>query len=415
MFRSKRRQAFLAVVVGCPALAFAGPAHAAACSSFPNVIYGAGGSAQVPFIQQLAGQLSALATPTTIVYSSGGGACAGYADLVTPGGTITGTANYWDNTGTEQTCTLDVGGDPVTFAVMGNGPELCTGVGTDSGSGVASGFEQFLGPVQSVDFVVPAQSDQTSISTEAAYFIWGFAASDAAHSVAPWTVPSEIFTRSATSYVALFVALDTGVPAATVAAHETVESTNQATVTALAATATAGTYENAIGFVSGEVADENRSEITVLAYQHTGQTCGYYPDSTPNAFDKINVRTGQYWLWSPIHLYAAVQSTTGSATDVTDPGTANFIGYITGDVVPPSGVDVFGAEVNSSTVPKCAMQAWRDGDLTVPYSYASPAPCDCEFEFLATGSTQCQTCLTDGGASCPSTAPVCRNGFCEVN
>lgn len=414
MFRAKRRQASLAIVVGCSAMAFAGRARAAVCSSLPNVIYGAGGSAQVPFIQQLAGQLSALATPATIVYSSGGGACAGYADLVTPT-SITGTANYWDSTGTEQTCTLDAAGDPVTFAVMGNGPELCTDLGADSGGEVASGFEQFLGPVQSVDFVVPAQSDQTSISTEAAYFIWGFDASDAAHSVSPWTVPLDIFTRSSTSYVALFVALDTGVPAATVARTGTQESSNQGTVTALTTAATNGTYESAVGFVSGEVADENRGSITVLAYQHTGQTCGYYPDSTPNAFDKINVRTGQYWLWSPIHLFAAVQSATGSALDISDPATANFIGYVTGDVVPPSGVDVFGAEVDSSTVPRCAMQAWRDGDLTVPYSYAPPAPCDCEFEYLATGTTQCQTCADDGGASCPSTAPVCRNGFCEVN
>jgi hypothetical protein len=390
------------------------------CSSLPGaIVYGAGGSAQAPLLTQIGTQLAKAASPVTIVYSDSGSACAGYSDLVTPTA-ITGTALYWDGSGNTLSCTLDPGGDPVTFAVMGNAPNLCSGV-----TGLATGFGQFLGPVQPVDFVVPTSSTQQSISTEAAYYIWGFGASDANHTVTPWSVPANIFTRSASSFVALFVSLDTSVPVATVAAHGTVESTNSATVTALNALNGTSGAESGIGFVSGEVADGNRSEIKVLAYQHTGQTCGYWPDSTINAFDKVNVRSGLYWLWSPVHFFAAV----GSNGQITDADTANFIGLFTGSTTAPTGVDVFAAETAAYTVPSCAMQAWRTGDLVAPYSYAPPTPCSCKFDFATNNTNKpatCKTCTQDSDCStnhCRNIGPPLQAdagsstnvGYCEVN
>jgi hypothetical protein len=392
------------------------------CSSLPGtILYGAGGSAQQPLLAQIGTQLAAAAAPISLVYSDSGSACAGYNDLVTPTA-ITGTALFWDGSGNTLTCQLDAGGDPVTFAVMGNAPDLCSGV-----TGLATGFGQFLGPVQPIDFVVPASSTQQSISTEAAYYIWGFGASAASNTLSPWGTPADIFTRSASSFVGLFVGLDTGVPAATVAAHGTSESTNSATVTALTALNGTANAEAGIGFVSGEVADGNRSVIKVLAYQHTGQTCGYWPDSTINAFDKVNVRSGQYWLWSPVHFYAAVDASGA----ITDTNTANFIGLFTGTAAAPAGVDVFGAEIAAYTVPSCAMQAWRDGDLAAPYSYAPATPCSCEFDFATNNTNKpatCTTCTQDSDC----TTNHCRNigpplssdagagdagsvGYCEVN
>jgi hypothetical protein len=389
------------------------------CSTLPGtIIYGAGGSAQAPLLTQIGTQLAKIASPVSIVYSDSGSACAGYNDLVTPTA-ITGTALYWDGSGSTLSCTLDAGGDPVTFAVMGNAPNLCSGV-----SGLASGFGQFLGPVQPVDFVVPTSSSQQSISTEAAYYIWGFGAPDTAHSVTPWSTTADIFTRSASSFVALFVGLDTGVPVATVAAHGTSEMTNSNTVSALNALNGTSNAEAGIGFVSGEVADGNRSEIKVLAYQHTGQTCGYWPDSTIDAFDKINVRDGQYWLWSPVHLYAAVNS----GGQITDTNTASFVGLFTGTAAAPTGVDVFGAEIGAYTVPQCAMHAWRDGDLAPPYSYAPSAPCSCEFDFATNNANKpatCKTCTQDSQCStnhCRNVGPPLESdggstsvGYCEVN
>lgn len=401
---SRRRLSARGIVLTTWVASMLGPvpeAHAANpnCSSLPGtIVYGAGGSAQAPLLTQIGTQLAKTSTPISVVYSDSGSACAGYNDLVTPT-SISGTALYWDGSGSTLSCTLDPGGDPVTFAVMGNGPTLCSGV-----TGLATGFGQFLGPVQPVDFVVPASSSQQSISTEAAYFIWGFDASDASHTVTPWGTPADVFTRSASSFVALFVGLDTGVPVATVAAHGTQESTNSATVTALNTLNGTANAEAGIGFVSGEVADGNRSEIKVLAYQHTGQTCGYWPDSTINAFDKVNVRSGQYWLWSPVHFYAAVNS----SNQITDANTASFIGLFTGNATPPTGVNVFGAEVAAYTVPSCAMQAGRDGDLAAPYSYAPSTPCSCEFDFATNNTNKpstCQTCTQNSGCS----TSHCRN------
>jgi ABC-type phosphate transport system substrate-binding protein len=392
---------FSVLATACAVLVTPSNAHAGNpnCSSLPGtIIYGAGGSAQAPLLTQIGTQLAKIAAPISIVYSDSGSACAGYNDLVTPT-SITCTALYWDGSGSTLSCQLDPGGDPTTFAVMGNAPDLCSGV-----TGLAAGFGQFLGPVQPVDFVVPASSNEQSISTEAAYYIWGFGASAPNYTVTPWGTPADIFTRSASSFVNVFVSLDTGVPAATVAAHGTVESTNSATVTGLSALNGTANAQAGIGYVSGEVADGNRSAIKVLAYQHTGQTCGYWPDSTIDAFDKVNIRNGQYWLWSPVHFYAAVNT----SNQITDANTASFIGLFTGATTPPAGVSVFGAEVAAYTVPNCAMHAWRNGDLAPPISYAPPVPCSCEFDFAVNNSSKpasCTTCALD--TDC--TTGHCRN------
>jgi hypothetical protein len=435
MSRSSWRRARVGGVAACALLSFAARARAATdCSTLPGtILYGAGGSAQEPLVAQIAKQLAALPSPISIVYNDTGSACVGYQDLVTPT-SITG-GQYWD-TGLNQlsSCTQTAPA-PTTFAIMGNGPDKCPQT-----TALASGYGQFLGPVQSIDFVVPAQSSQQSISTAAAYYIWGFAGVGT-NTVTPWNVPANIYTRSSSSFITIFVGLDTGLPAsriaqpyppvgdAAAAANPTQVKTNQLTVSGLNAL-NATSPESGIGFVSGEVADGARGQIKVLAYQHTGQTCGYYPDSTKDAFDKINVRTGQYWLWSPVHFFAAVNSGSDATkvANITDEPTRNLIGWFTGDVAPPSGVNIFGAEVASSTVPKCAMQAWRGGDLAAPYSYAPPQSCTCEWD-LATKyvnkAASCKTCTKDSDC----TTNHCRNigppldpdagtgdvGYCEVN
>jgi hypothetical protein len=384
------------------------------CATLPQpIIYGAGGSAQQVLVAEIATQLAEASTPYTVVYSDSGSACVGYNDLVTPPTTpITGTALYWNGSSPQQgsSCTLD-GTETFTFAVMGNSPSLCGGVTWPNPA-----VGQFLGPVQPLDFVVPGGpggSTEQSISTEAAYYIWGFFASDADHTVPPWSTPANIFTRSTSSFVSLFLSLDTSIPVARVAGTTvadagllgTQEKQAQNTVTALASLSGTTAASSGIGVVSGEYADLNRGSINILAYQHTGQTCGYWPDSTPQAFDKANVRSGQYWLWSPVHFFALV----GDGGQISDPNTATFIGLFTGATTsPPAGVDVFNAEVAAYTVPTCAMQAGRDGDLTAPYSYAPPAPCSCKFDFAVDNANKdatCKTCSQDSDC----TTNHCRN------
>ncbi len=150
-----------------------------------------------------------------------------------------------------------------------------------------------------------------------------------------WGTPAKIFTRSTGSTAAIIAALGLGLPVANLSGTGTQESSSSNMVTAVGGVSpTAGA--DGIGFVSGEYADGNTSlstadggagpTIKVLAYQHYGQGCGWLPSSTPNTYDKINVRNGLYALWAPVHFIAAVDGT-GTPTDAS---AKSFIGYFTG-------------------------------------------------------------------------------------
>jgi hypothetical protein len=445
MHRYSRRRALVGGLGACALMTAAPKAHAIDCTALSpagTTIYGAGGSSQEPFVAQLASALASLSPPIWVVYNDTGSACVGYQDLVTP--TTIASGLYWDTAGGKlSSCTLATPAQ-TTFAIMGNSPKQCPQT-----TGLASGFGQFLGSVQSVDFVVPFQSSQQSISTEAAYYLWGFGGVGS-NSVAPWTVPANIYTRSSSSFLTIFVGLATGLTPSRIAqpyppvgdaaapANPTQVKTNALTVSGLAGL-NGSNPESGIGFVSGETADGERGKntIKVLAYQHsdraTGQkqSCGYFPDSTKDALDKINVRTGQYWLWSPIHFFAATSNASGTpkVSDITDADTKALIGWLTGDVAPPAGIDPFKISLASGTVPQCAMQAWRDGDLGTPYSYSPSASCSCKFD-IATHSAlkpaSCHTCQSDNdctethhcrniGAPLDPDAGTGNVGYCEVN
>jgi hypothetical protein len=157
--------------------------------------------------------------------------------------------------------------------------------------------------------------------------------------------------------------------------------------------------------------------VNVLAYQHFGQSCGYWPDSTLNAHDKENVRDGQYYLWSESHFFVGVNTDGSFAT--TGNGTAGSVvksvveSFFPGTGASPlTDTQVLTASISTGNIPECAMTVWREGDLTPLYSFEPDAPCDCFFESQATGSTACQSCADS--STCPSASPVCRYGFCEV-
>ncbi len=197
----------------CALLAASVPARAdTQCENLPGtVVYAAGGSSQTPLVAQLAIQLAALQNPITLVYYDGGSACVGYQDVV--GGTAPTSYKYWTgpaDLAVPPTCTPTV--EPPTLGIMGNSPVQCPGT-----TGLATNFGQFLGPVQSVDFVVPFGSSQHSISTEAAFYVWGYAGV-APHQVLTWTQPSDIYTRSASSFLTIFLHLETGLSTATIRA-----------------------------------------------------------------------------------------------------------------------------------------------------------------------------------------------------
>ncbi len=279
---------------------------------------------------------------------------------------------------------------------MGNTAKLCPGVGD-----LPAGIGDFDAPVQAFQFIVAEASSQTSISAAGAYFVYGFGAGGQAE---PWTDESQIIRRYENSAAQIFIGLATGVP---VTKFKGVDAKSNGNSVKLVSTSPSP--EKAIGFVSSEVADANRNVTNTLAYQHTGQSCGYYPDSTGNAFDKRNVRTGQYHIWSPNHFFAKVDG----AGKITKPEVAKVVGYFTLAEPPPSGVDTLSLSITAGAIPRCAMEVWRTDDLSTPISNAPAEPCGCFFDFTATGATSCKPC--DADAACDASAPHCRFGYCEVN
>jgi hypothetical protein len=100
--------------------------------------------------------------------------------------------------------------------------------------------------------------------------------------------------------------------------------------------------------------------------------------------------------------------TTGQPTS---PQAKTFVDLITGNPQPRPDI-LQGIIKRAKFVPKCAMQVTRavdGGDLSLN---PSPTPCDCYFEFTATGSApaSCTTCANDSQCS----TGHCRLGFCEV-
>lgn len=388
---ARRRHACLGALVA--AVGWPSAALAIQCGALPSPTYGLGGSAQKPLIARVATALAQAAPPTTVIYQAPG-ACFGINALIsrTP---LTGTASYWDTNGKEQQCDLPLAGVQPNFANMGNFATTCPGVAR-----LPDGLGDFRGPIAAVDFLVPVASQQQSISAEAAYLAFGLGK---AGKVTPWVDESFLIKRDQNSFATLLVSLATGVPPA---AFKGVDAkSNAGTVMLVGA---AQNPEAAIGYASSDVADANRGSVRVLAYQHKGQSCGYWPDSTVTAFDKANVRSGQYWLWAQTHFFAPVD---GGGT-IPHADTARFVGLFTRAVTVP-GIDMLAIEAKSGNVPECAMHARRDGDLGPLASYLPAAPCGCAFEKAATGATGCTACkINDDCKNTPQ--PTCRFGYCEV-
>ncbi|MBL8681824.1 MAG: hypothetical protein JNK05_21835 [Myxococcales bacterium] len=395
MTNSTRSRRLLFATVVALLCARSAAAQTVDCATLPNPVYGLGGSAQRPFIARVAARLAA-ATPATTVIHQAPGACNGINALIA-NTRINGTATYWLADGTERQCNLPVTGQVVDWANMGNGATNCPGV-----TALPADIGDFTTSVTSWNLIVPLASSQQAISAEALYFVYGFGAQS---QVAPWTDESALIRRDANSAAALFISLASGVPVDR--QRGTDARTNGNTVTLVAGAANANA---AIGYVSGEVADANRARVRTLAYQHFGQRCGYWPDSSATALDKRGVREGTYWLWSVNHWFAKLDA----GGRIANARTRDFIGYLTGAVAPPSTLNVIESEIATGNIPRCAMHVWRDGDLAPLYSFQPEEPCGCYFEQTATGRvpSSCVACATS--STCPSTAPMCRRGFCEV-
>jgi len=390
-----------AALASALSLAHTTPARAAACADLGTTrVYVAGSTAVRPFLTEVARTLKAAANPITIVYQ-GQGSCVGANYLTTsPAGAITGTGTAWDAAGTQITCDLTpVDGDPVDIGVSDVYASSC-------GYTMPANVHDFYGPIQSMVFAVPVTSTQTSISVDAAYMVFGFGADSAAHTIAPWSDPTAIQIRSASSGTQQMIAaalaqVGSGFAAAKMQGKANSGSTD--VLNGLNALAAASQQEKAIGILATDVIDKNRGAVKSLAFQFKGQTCGYTPDSTPTAWDKQNVRDGHYAIWGPLHMFTPV----GADGKATKPEVQIVVAMMSG--MPTR--ELIAIEATTGVVPDCAMRVTRTSEVGPMASYMPPMSCECAFVAAATGTApaNCKPC-TAAGADCPA----CNLGYCEV-
>lgn len=375
------------------ALGGAGTALAAPCKDLPSAIYGIGGSAQKPLFAKVATALAKASPPETFIYQAPG-ACFGVNAIIS-GTKLTGTASYWDASGTEQTCDLPLVGQTADVGASGVFATECPGV-----DALPPDVGDFPGPIQPFTFIVAKASSETTISAAAGYFAYGFGVQGEA---SPWIDEANLIKRDANSAAAIIVALAIKVPVEKLKGVDAGSNNNTVTLISMSQKP-----QNTLGFVSGEVAEANAGKVNVLAFQAYDQSCGYWPSSSATSFDKVNVRDGHYALWAPSHFYAKVD---GAGKPVND-GAKRIAGYFSGSLAAPAGVDIPKISIQTGTIPDCAMQVKRSADMGPMSSYAPEAPCGCYFDAVATGQSSCQACAADG--ECGAAAPKCRYGYCEA-
>jgi hypothetical protein len=394
------------------ALGLAAPAaQAAECTSLQNPVVVVGSSAAKPFIGALAASLAAENPPITLV-TSNPASCDGVHTMTKTGATTLTSpmASTWSGTPDaplENTagCTISdtVSGIAVDIGVADVFAVTC-GLGA-----LADDVKDYHGPVQSMNFVVPKDSTQVSISYEAAYLTFGLG--DQAGGGVPWNDSTAHEVRKSNSGTMLMSGAVIGVPAAKWKGNANSDST--AVLTALMNDVSMTKTQVAIGILSSGDADKHRDVVRALAYQHQGQSCGYTPDSdSTTSFDKANTRDGHYMIAGPLHLLAHSKNgapINANAKRVTD--------YLSGAADPD--FDLIRVEAKNGVVPDCAMRVSRDKDGGALSSYMPPKSCECKFLLEATGTapTGCKTCTGDQDKvdpACPSATPMCEYGYCEV-
>lgn len=412
--RSKR--AALACLTAAGVLAAAKGASAAPCADLgEHRVYVTGSTAAASFMATLGKFLAAQTTPIYVIYNQAQGSCDGVHQILdaAPAGMGTGNANYYvagdfTDAGAAPTCTLN--DDTADIGLSDVYQDSCADFSTVHQ--LPMGVKDFTGPIQPMEFVVPAASSATSISADAAFFVFGFGGAGQAP---PWTEDAYIYHRTASSGTQSMIAKAIGVDPAkwlpNDAAHALGGSGNVRD--ALKALNTdAANASKGIGILAAGTADANpktsaTAGLTRLAYQHTGQTCGYWADATASSFDKINVRQGRYPIWGPIHFLAKVNDM-GAPLNA---DVAAVVNYISGAMESPALLD---AVIDAHDVPQCAMQVTRSAEIG-PYTKNHPdKPCGCYMEKrLGATISDCTACDADAGNPCTG-GKVCSYGYCEA-
>ncbi|HVW24867.1 MAG TPA: hypothetical protein VHC69_05825 [Polyangiaceae bacterium] len=416
----------LSVAASLSSIGFASRAPAVTCDAIAGksdggapapVVYVEGANAVGPFLAPLQQALSVATDPIDIVYVGDGG-CLGASNFFA-GKSISAKPKPIYYAGqVAQTCDLPASapnGGPLVADIAAS-DVYATSCGTIPGGQLPDYIGDFLGPLQPMAFVVPKASTQAAISASAAYFVFGFGSSSG---VAPWIVNESIYRRNETSAVQALLAVAIGVPITRWAGVDAGQLSTNVNAGLSGAAAVINALESdpdpeqAVGILAMTNIDTTTaSHLDVLAYKDFGQSCAYYPDSTPTAHDKANVRDGHYALWGPIHFFTYVDEHGVPK----NPLVARVISYVTQTAVVPGGLDLIQVEAQQNLVPSCAMTVTRSVEMGPLSSVAPAGACGCYYDYVATGASSCRRCTKR--SDCPASAPICNVsqpvGFCET-
>ena len=119
------------------------------------------------------------------------------------------------------------------------------------------------------------------------------------------------------------------------------------------------------------------------------------------------MRNGHYPVWGFTHMLTKVNNQNVPLSQ----NAGKIVLYFTGDAPTPAG-NFLQFVIQDRLVPPCAMSVTRSFEMGPLSPYAPTPGCGCYFDNVATGSTNCKSCLS--AADCPAESPNCNLGFCEV-
>jgi hypothetical protein len=311
-------------------------------------------------------------------------------------GTATKAANYayyFDDAGTQVSCTLDPEGKVVDIGVSNLYSTVCNPSFVPSAT-VAG----YLGPVVTFGFTVPAVSKQSVISVEAAHLIFGLGGQNPLGPAAsPWIDPAYYSIRNSGSGSTALTAELIHVPRTAFWGVDRLSTDNIRDSLNVSAAP-----EQSIGILSIDYADKARDNLRVLYLQAEGQLSGFLPDSTPISLNKANVRDGHYPLWGYVHFYTA------NINGAPSPAAGAFVTRFS---VPKLDRALVDAMIDASLVPQCAMKVARQTEMGGFVDNPSNFRCGCYFDYRSGSRGSCTTCTTPN--DCPAGTPACNYGFCE--
>jgi Cys-rich repeat protein len=389
---------------GARALAQATPPCSDA-TLFPNPVYMTGSSAFEPTLARLALQISAQASPVTIIYKTSA-SCDG-ANAIVSKGPLTGNADYFVSNPTISAtsplpyvikkCSLDTDTPTALIGVADVAFQTC------NGTAPAATVGEFTGPTQAMLFVVrAANKTTTAISAEQAAAIYGCGQTSG---VSPFTDETAIQQRSGTSgtqrMIAAYIDVD---PAAWKG------KTNSGSADLVNSLLAVSDPMKAIGILAIDVytTAPNPTNLNALAFRGLLQNKAYYPSSVPGALDMINVRDGHYMIQGPLHFFTNLTNGAPTAT------AQKVLGWLQGTTpVDPAAPNAYiDAVTAAGAVPDCAMKVTRKVDGGYLMTYKPAVSCGCYFETVATKTTPatCKPCTANTDCA---TGTTCQTGYCE--